>query len=102
MKFFDRYIQDHEQQPNAKRQTTLTIKEEAAFELLKKHHGSVVSREMLADAIWGNDSVDKYSDWAIDQLIHRLKVKLMAFDRTVLVKTVRGRGFVLKDSTSPV
>lgn len=54
----------------------------------------VILREEIAQLIWGKMSADRYSDWAIDQSISRLRKKLgdNAYEST-FIKTVKGRGF---------
>ncbi len=44
--------------------------------LLIKQKGHGVSRDAIADALWGDDVEEKYSVWAIEQLIKRLRLKL--------------------------
>jgi DNA-binding winged helix-turn-helix (wHTH) protein len=54
----------------------------------------VHSRDEVAEAIWGKESFDKYSDWAIDQLMSKLRKKLSQIGvGSGLLKTVRGRGY---------
>lgn len=65
------------------------------FNLLEDALGNVVSRESIAKLLWGDDWEAKYSDWAIDQAIARLRSKLedMRFNKSI--KTVKGKGFML-------
>ena len=75
-----------------------TEKELKVLFLLLKKNGKIVDRDEVADQIWGEDSVNKYSDWAIDQLFSRLRKKLevLAIGGEV-IKTVKGRGFRMED-----
>lgn len=52
------------------------------------------SRDEIGEILWGEDSYEKYSDWAIDQLVSKLRKKLGQLDvgKNVVV-TVRGRGY---------
>lgn len=71
---------------------------EREFELLSlfvQKVNKVVSRDDVADILWKSQSVKKYSDWAIDQTISRLRKKL---PDTVVIKTVKGRGFKLQQN----
>jgi len=67
------------------------------YELLTyflKDPDKVHSRDEIAEAIWGKESYEKYSDWAIDQIISKLRKKLGELglnDNTIT--TVRGRGY---------
>lgn len=69
------------------------------FELLSyliKSPNKLHSRDEIAEALWGKDSFEKYSDWAIDQLMSKLRKKLTSLkvkDNTLV--TVRGRGYKL-------
>ncbi|MBM3210949.1 hypothetical protein FJZ33_01930, partial [Candidatus Poribacteria bacterium] len=55
----------------------------------------IVSRDKVAQAIWGKDWEEKYSDWAIDRLAHRIRKKLrsLGIDEKLL-KTVKKKGFL--------
>lgn len=71
----------------------LSTQEKDTIKLLCKKSNKLVSREDIAMLIWGQNWTDKYSDWAIDQLIHSIRTKLM-IDRKTL-KTEKGKGYVL-------
>lgn len=57
------------------------------------HPNSVISRETVGVAIWGANN-DKYSDWALDSFISRLRIKLrqLGIDGKTL-ETKKGKGF---------
>ncbi|WKZ30691.1 MAG: winged helix-turn-helix domain-containing protein [Candidatus Dojkabacteria bacterium] len=68
---------------------------EREFELLSlfvQNYGKVVTRDDVAEILWKSRSIEKYSDWAIDQTISRLRKKL---PQGVTIKTIKGRGFKL-------
>lgn len=69
--------------------------ERKILKLMLASKGVIVSREAVAQAIWGADWEEKYSDWAIDQLVSRLRKRVAAvgMGRDCL-KTVRGKGIV--------
>lgn len=73
----------------------LTKKERAFFSSLLFARKRVVSRDIVAKVIWGNLWEEKYSDWAIDRLVHRLRnrLKKLGIDEKLL-KTVKKKGFV--------
>lgn len=54
----------------------------------------VVSREALASQFWGENADEKYSDWALDQVIRRLRSKILAAKLPITVTTKRGLGYV--------
>jgi len=59
-----------------------------------KEPNKLMSRENVGNILWGKDSYDKYSDWAIDQLISKLRRKLQKLGVTgTNLITLRGRGY---------
>ncbi len=74
----------------------LTKKELEILDLLSKNPGKVISREQIAVIMWGKDFATKYSDWAIDRTISRVRSKIGDFAyKPKYIKTLRGRGFKL-------
>lgn len=72
----------------------LTPLEEALLTLLVAHEGETVTREMMIEHVWDRELP---TDWAIDQLISRLRKKLKsASPKNQLIHTVRGKGLILK------
>lgn len=55
----------------------------------------IVKREEVGDILWGKESYDKYSDWAIDQLMSKLRKKLGVLGSKSTIATLRGRGYKL-------
>lgn len=59
-----------------------------------------LSRDTVAEIVWGKQAIDKYSDWAIDQMFSRLRKKLdnvgIGGDKIV---TLKGRGFRVQNLT---
>jgi DNA-binding response OmpR family regulator len=78
----------------------LTVREFELLEYLLRYQGNVVSREMLARDVWKETARVTPLDNVIDVHIARLRRKIdVPFDAP-LVQTVRGVGFVLKESQS--
>jgi len=73
----------------------LSGQELIAFTLFKKHEEEIVSKDLLAEVIWGEDWEEKYSDWAIDKLVSNIRKKLSKHDYPQQLKTIRGRGVML-------
>lgn len=71
----------------------LTAKEFAVLEYLAQHNGQVITRTMLMEHIWGSD-FDIFSN-VIDVYIRNLRRKLEKHTRSKLIKTIRGKGYVL-------
>ncbi len=61
---------------------------------LLKRPGELISRDEISKFIWPTDTENKYSDWAIDQIIKRLRKKLtqLSIPRDV-IQTYRGKGY---------
>ena len=71
----------------------LTAKEYALLLLLARNQGRVLSRTLIAEAIWGL-FYDQHSN-AVDALVRRLRAKLDTPFATALLHTIRGTGYVL-------
>lgn len=66
------------------------------LKLLINNRNKLVSREKIGEAIWQKDSFDKYSDWAIDKLISRLRntlIKLGLPQNSIITK--KGQGLII-------
>ncbi len=74
----------------------LTAKEFELLEFLMQHQGHVVSREMLAQEVWGERARVVPLDNVIDVHIARLRAKVDAPFNSTLIKTRRGLGFLLQ------
>jgi hypothetical protein len=72
----------------------LSHQEHAVLQRLVEQAGQVVGRDAIAKAIWGETWEDAYSDWAIDQLISRLRKKCVELDLPkTTIQSVKGKGF---------
>jgi len=71
----------------------LTAKEFAVLEYLARHNGQVITRTMLMEHVWGSD-FETLSN-VIDVYIRNLRRKLEACSERNLIKTIRGKGYVL-------
>ena len=75
----------------------LTVREFELLEYLLRHHGHMVSREMLAREVWREPRRATPLDNVIDVQIARLRKKVDADTGQRLIHTIRGVGFVLKE-----
>jgi two-component system copper resistance phosphate regulon response regulator CusR len=74
----------------------LTAKEFLLLSLLARHRGEVLSRTFIAEQVWDMNYDGDMN--VIDVVVRRLRQKMdEAFD-TKLIRTVRGRGYVLEAS----
>ncbi len=55
---------------------------------LLAHAGHVVSRERISQLLWGDEAEEKYSDWALDQTISRLRKKIAAISALAPMRLV--------------
>jgi DNA-binding response OmpR family regulator len=76
----------------------LTTREFELLEYLLRHQGHLVSREMLARDVWKEPRRATPLDNVIDVQIARLRKKVDTDRGPRLIHTVRGVGFVLKES----
>lgn len=69
--------------------------ERALLSYFLEHPNVIISRDQLAEIIWKEQSADKYSDWAIDSHISRLRKRLhtLGFDNTCIT-TKKKQGFI--------
>ena len=75
----------------------LTVREFELLEYLLRHHGHLVSREMLARDVWKEPRRATPLDNVIDVQMTRLRKKVDTEGHVRLIHTVRGVGFVLKE-----
>ena len=78
----------------------LTPKEFELLEFLLQHKGHVVSREMLALALWNARARVVPLDNVIDVHIARLRAKIDAPFVSAFIRTVRGVGFSIQESAA--
>jgi two-component system copper resistance phosphate regulon response regulator CusR len=75
----------------------LTTREFELLEYLLRHHGRLVSREMLARDVWKEPRRATPLDNVIDVQMTRLRRKVDGDGNPRLLHTVRGVGFVLRE-----
>lgn len=80
-----------------KQNIELTSKEFDLLEFLLRHKGQVVSREMLAQALWNTRARVVPLDNVIDVHIARLRAKIDTTPEKSFIRTVRGVGFTLQE-----
>ncbi len=70
--------------------------EKRVFKSLYNSRNQIVSRDQVAKAIWPRETEEKYSDWAMDRLIARLRKKLIGLGISKeRIKTFRKKGYML-------
>jgi DNA-binding response OmpR family regulator len=81
----------------AKRLLDLTVREFELLEYLVRHHGHLVSREMLAREVWKEPRRATPLDNVIDVQMTRLRKKVDPEGAARLIHTVRGVGFIVRE-----
>jgi DNA-binding response OmpR family regulator len=81
------------------REVSLTATEYRLLEFLMRRAGAIVSREQIADHVWGGD-YDPFSNLS-DVYVSYLRRKIEASGSARLIHTVRGLGYILKDGVAP-
>ena len=80
------------------RSIELTPREYDLLLHLLKHPNQVLSREQLLDAVWG---FDYYGDTnVVDVYIRYVRKKIEQGEKSTLIQTVRGVGYVLKEQAN--
>jgi len=80
------------------KEISLLPKEFAILEKLIRNQGIVLSREKLEDCIWNYDYAGSSNN--IDGYMSRLRKKIDGDGQVKLIHTVRGSGWVLRESTT--
>jgi DNA-binding response OmpR family regulator len=73
---------------------SLTPREYGILELLMRSAGRAVSRDMILEAVWGNDS--EVSENTLEVFLRQLRLKVDATEPK-LIHTLRGFGYTLRE-----
>ncbi len=77
---------------------SFTRQEYSILTLFLKNQDRVLTRDDIGSVLWGESNYEKYSDWAIDQLMSKLRKKLKQIGVDVEIATLRGRGYKFTQS----
>jgi hypothetical protein len=79
---------------NSPSKEIVTLNEYRLLMAFLKSESQTITRDQIAEILWGKDSYQKYSDWAIDQTISLLRKKLERIGvSSGSIQTVKGRGY---------
>jgi len=93
---FEQYLLHKEPEASVKDDTVhLTRKEHLLFILLESRLGEICEREEIVESVWPEYKEFGVSDWAIDRLVARVRVKLREQKSPYEIVTVRTRGYKL-------
>lgn len=74
--------------------TNLTKKERQIMAGFLDNPSGFLTRDQLSEIIWKEKSVEKYSSWAIDKIISRLREKIFLAGYSFgVIKTIKGKGY---------
>lgn len=74
----------------------LSRQEQKIYIEMRRRANSIISRDEIATILWKEKSYDKYSDWAIDKMISRLRKRLiLSGSSACAIKTLKGKGYQL-------
>ncbi len=70
-------------------------REKRIIKLFLKNKEKVLNREKIALTVWLNNKDNVYSDWALDQIIRRLRNKFVKLGLShQLIKTIKNQGYL--------
>lgn len=73
----------------------LSKKENMLLKILEENKGALCEREAIIEYVWPEAESYGVSDWAVDRLVARLRVKLKASGSEFEIITVKTRGYKL-------
>lgn len=86
-------LRDPHNQPNAEL-LNLTKSQRTLLAYLEGRSGELVTKDDIAKVLWGEAWADRYSDWAIDQLVSTLREKMSTMKHDGTIVTKKGEGIV--------
>ena len=92
---FEEYIKTKRMEGKEKTSVDFTKKELALLTFLEKNKDQVCERERIIEAVWPEAEELGVTDWAIDRLVARVRVKLKNQNSEKEIVTVKTRGYKL-------
>lgn len=90
---FSHYLKQRQMTKDNSGSVDLSKKEHLLFTYLKSKIGNICEREEIIQAVWSEVEELGVSDWAIDRLVARLRVKLKSQNAKFEIQTVKTRGY---------
>ena len=88
-------LQVQQEQSKKSKADHLTRKENLLFNTLKSQLGDICERDRIIETVWPEYQEFGVSDWAIDRLVARVRMKLREQNSPYEIVTVRTRGYKL-------
>jgi len=95
---FSHYLKQRQITKGITASVELSKKEHLLFTFLKSKTGVICEREEIIQAVWAEVEEFGVSDWAIDRLVARLRVKLKSQNAKFEIQTVKTRGYKMVES----
>jgi len=95
--YFEKYLTKISSHANNNPYLAFTTKEDKLLNLLLENKGHVCERSKIEEVVWPECEEIGISDWAIDRLASRLRVKLKLNDSPVKIITIRSKGYLIPD-----
>lgn len=90
---FGHYLKRRQMGNGSNSNVELSKKEHLLFTFLKSKTDAICEREEIIQAVWAEVEEFGISDWAIDRLVARLRVKLKSQNAKFEILTVKTRGY---------
>lgn len=76
----------------------LTKRENQLLTYFLRHKGEVITKDQIGELLWQDKWSDNGSDWAIDQVMRRLREKLsqLNIDKNI-IRTIKGKGYIFQN-----
>lgn len=87
------YLKQRQMNKDSSSNVDLSRKEHLLFTFLKSKTGIICEREEIIQAVWPEVEEFGVSDWAIDRLVARLRVKLKSQNAKFEIQTIKTRGY---------
>ncbi|MBI4097863.1 MAG: helix-turn-helix domain-containing protein [Candidatus Levybacteria bacterium] len=95
---FNYFVKIKEEEKKKERTNSdFSKKENALLIFLEQNKNQICEREQIIEAVWPETESLGVTDWAIDRLVARVRVKLKDHDKNYEIVTVKTRGYKLVD-----
>lgn len=95
---FSHYLKQRQMSKEVTANVDLSKKEHLLFTYLKSKINVICEREEIIEAVWPEVEEVGISDWAIDRLVARLRVKLKSQNAKFEIQTVKTRGYKMVEA----
>ncbi len=95
---FEYHVKEREKEEQKEGYSELSKKELLLFNCLKDNLNQICEREKIIEIVWPQEQETGVSDWAIDKLMGRLRLKLKNQNGNFEIQTIKTRGYKLIES----